>query len=448
MTTISSTRPNIIFIVADDLGFADLGCYGGRDAAFGPVSPVLDGLAANGLKLTQGYSNSPVCSPTRFAMITARYQYRLRGAAEEPINSKARTSTTLGLPTDHPTLPSLLKAEGYRTALIGKWHLGYPPTFGPLRSGYDEFFGPMAGGVDYFTHCASTGAHDLWCGEEEQPTEGYLTDLISRRSVDFIHRSAADAKAGKPFFLSMHYTAPHWPWETREDAALAATPEVRKNLFHLDGGNIHTYHRMIHHMDEGIGWVMQALREQGLADNTLVVFTSDNGGERFSDNWPLVGGKMDLTEGGIRVPWIAHWPAAIPAGSVSPQHCLTMDWSATMLAAAGAKADPAYPLDGVSLLPVLRDPAQRFDRAMFWRMNHRGQRAMRDGDWKYLRVDGIDYLFNIVADERERANLAKRDPERLAAMRQAWEDWNASMPPIPDDATVSLGYSYQDMPQR
>ena len=201
-------------------------------------------------------------------------------------------------------------------------------------------------------------------------------------------------------------------------------------------------------MDEGIGWVMQALRDQGLADNTLVVFTSDNGGERFSDNWPLVGGKMDLTEGGIRVPWIAHWPSVIPAGAVSDQHCMTMDWSATMLAAAGVAADAAYPLDGVSILPVLSDTAKRFERALYWRMNHRGQRAMRDGDWKYLRVDGNDYLFNIAADERERANLGKRHPERLDVMRQAWENWNATMPPIPEDATVSLGYSYKDMPQR
>jgi arylsulfatase A-like enzyme len=441
-------RPNIIFIVADDLGFADLGCYGGREAQFGPVSPVLDGLAAAGLKLTQGYSNSPVCSPTRFALMTARYQYRLRGAAEEPINSKALGNTVLGLPPAHPTLPSLLKAVGYRTALAGKWHLGFPPAFGPLRSGYDEFFGPMAGGVDYFTHCANNGTHDLWEGDADTPTEGYLTDLISKRAVDFIERAAPGAHADQPFFMSMHYTAPHWPWETRDDAALAQTPGVRNNLFHLDGGNIHTYHRMIHHMDEGIGWVMDALRQQGLIDNTLVVFTSDNGGERFSDNWPLVGGKMDLTEGGIRVPWIAHWPAVIAPSSVSTQQCLTMDWSATMLAAAGAAPDPAYPLDGVSLMPVLRNPAQPFARPLHWRMNHRGQRALRDGDWKYLRVDGLDYLFNIAQDERERANLAHREPERLAALRTAWEAWDASMPAIPADATVSLGFSVKDMPQR
>ena len=440
------TRPNIVFIVADDLGYADLGCYGGRDASFGPVSPVLDGLAARGLKLTQGYSNSPVCSPTRFALMTGRYQYRLRGAAEEPINSKSRGSTTLGLPPEHPTLPSLLRDAGYRTALMGKWHLGYPPAFGPLRSGYDEFFGPMSGGVDYFTHCSSTGQHDLYLNDAEQQEGGYLTDLITDHGLDFVRRMAGGARSGTPFFLSLHYTAPHWPWETRDDEALAQ--EVKGNLFHLHGGNIDTYRRMIHHMDEGIGRLMDLLRAEGLERDTLVVFTSDNGGERFSDNWPLVGGKMDLTEGGIRVPWIAHWPAVIAPGSTSTQTCMTMDWSATMLDAAGAPAAASHPLDGRSLMPLLRDATWRDDQPLFWRMNHRGQRAMRHGPWKYLRVDGHDYLFNLEGDERERANLAPIAPERLAAMVQAWEAWEAAMPPIPADATVSLGYGVKDMPQR
>lgn len=440
------TRPNIVFIVADDLGYADLGCYGGRDASFGPVSPVLDGLAAQGLKLTQGYSNSPVCSPTRFALMTGRYQYRLRGAAEEPINSKSRGSTTLGLPPEHPTLPSLLRDAGYRTALMGKWHLGYPPAFGPLRSGYDEFFGPMSGGVDYFTHCSSTGQHDLYLNDAEQQEGGYLTDLITDHGLDFVRRMAGGARSGTPFFLSLHYTAPHWPWETRDDEALAQ--EVKGNLFHLHGGNIDTYRRMIHHMDEGIGRLMDLLRAEGLERDTLVVFTSDNGGERFSDNWPLVGGKMDLTEGGIRVPWIAHWPAVIAPGSTSTQTCMTMDWSATMLDAAGATAAASHPLDGRSLMPLLRDATWRDDQPLFWRMNHRGQRAMRHGPWKYLRVDGHDYLFNLEGDERERANLAPIAPERLAAMVQAWEAWEATMPPIPADATVSLGYGVKDMPQR
>jgi arylsulfatase A-like enzyme len=304
----------------------------------------------------------------------------------------------------------------------------------------------MAGGVDYFTHCNFTGAHDLWFGEQERAQEGYLTDLITDRSVDYIERMAAGAKAGRPFFLSMHYTAPHWPWESRDDAALAH--ELKANIIHLHGGNIHTYQRMIHHMDEGIGKVMEVLRKHGLVDSTLVVFTSDNGGERFSDNWPLVGGKMDLTEGGIRVPWITHWPAAIAAGGVSTQLCMTMDWSTTMLELGGVQAPADHPWDGVSLAAVLREPSRQFARPLYWRMNHRGQRALRDGDWKYLRVDDNDYLFNLPGDERERANLGLVEPQRLADMRADWEAWERTMPPIPADATVSLGYSAKDMPAR
>ncbi|WP_225781710.1 sulfatase [Xenophilus sp. Marseille-Q4582] len=444
--TDSAPRPNLIYIVADDLGFADLGCYGGREAGFGPVSPNIDALAAGGLRMTEGYANSPVCSPTRFALMTMRYQYRLRGGMEEPINSKSKGNPRLGLPPELPTLPSLLREAGYATALIGKWHLGYPPAFGPLRSGYDAFYGIMAGGVDYFTHCSGKGDHDLFVGEEEHHEVGYLTDLLSQRAVAHVRERASDAREGRPFFLSLHYTAPHWPWETRADAHMA--PEVAANLFHLDGGDVETYRRMIHHMDEGIGQLVAALREEGLLENTLIVFTSDNGGERFSDNWPLVGGKMDLTEGGIRVPWVAHWPAVIPAGSTSTQHCMTMDWSATMLELGGAAAPAGHALDGVSLAAVLREPAQTFERPLYWRMNHRQQRALRKGPWKYLRVDEHEYLFDLSRDARERANLAKRHPDIFEALRAQWLAWNETVPPIPEDAAVSLGYSAADMPQR
>jgi arylsulfatase A-like enzyme len=440
------TRPNIIFIVADDLGFADLGCYGGRPASFGAVSPHIDTLAAEGLRLTQGYANAPVCSPTRFALMTMRWQYRLRGALEEPINSRSKGSAVLGLPPDVPTLPSLLRQVGYHTSLVGKWHLGYPPHFGPLRSGYDSFYGIMAGGVDYFTHCSTTGEHDLFEGEVPRQDIGYLTDLLSQRAVHTVQQRAAAAHQGQPFFISLHYTAPHWPWETRDDADIA--PGLARKLFHLDGGNVDSYRRMIHHMDEGIGQLMAELRAQGLDDNTLVVFTSDNGGERFSDNWPLVGGKMDLTEGGIRVPWVARWPAQIAPGSVSHQPCMTMDWSATLLDVAGGQAPAGHALDGVSLAALLHDPSHTFEHNLYWRMNHRGQRALRQGDWKYLRVDGHDYLFNLARDARERANQATAEPARLAAMKTQWEAWDASMPAIPPDATVSLGFSAKDMPQR
>jgi arylsulfatase A-like enzyme len=430
-------RPNLVFVLADDLGYADLGCTGSRE----PVSPNLDRIAAEGLLFTQGYSNSPVCSPTRFALITGRYQYRLRGAAEEPLARRARGSTTLGLPPEHPTLPSLLRDAGYATALVGKWHLGYAPHFGPLKSGYEQFFGPMSGGVDYFSHHDMSGHHDLWEGGSQSRRDGeYLTDLISDRAADFIRAQSP----GRPFMLSVHYTAPHWPWEAREDAAESARNDGR--LAHLDGGSIATYRRMIQQMDEGIGRIDAALRERDLAEDTLFVFTSDNGGERFSDNWPFVGQKMDLMEGGIRVPLLARWPARIrPAHTATP--AITMDWAATMLAAAEVEPDPAHPLDGVDLFPLFEDPDWNPQRDLHWRMLHRQQRALRSGSWKYLRVDGHDYLFDLARDERERANLARREPARLDELRRRWEAWASTMPGIPADAAASLVFGEADMPR-
>ena len=434
--------PNLIFILADDLGYADLGCTGARDAANQPVnvSPRLDAMAAQGLRCTRGYSNSAVCSPTRFALATGRWQYRLRGAAEEPLPS-VHGDKVLGLPPSHPTLPSLLRDAGYATALVGKWHLGYPPHFGPRMSGYEEFYGFHAGGADYFAHCDPRGRPDFWENETAIEEDGYLTDLLSKRATDFVNRQSPD----KSFMLSLHYSAPHWPWLTRDDREESA--RIGGIGRHTDGGSLATYLRMIHHMDEGIGWVMDALQGQGLADNTLIVFTSDNGGERFSNNWPFVGQKMDLLEGGIRVPLLARWPDRIRAGSVSDTPNLTMDWTATFLAAAGVAAHPDYPLDGMDLLPLFADTQWNPERDLYWRMKHREQRALMRGSFKYLRVDGVEYLFNLDNDARERANLRDREPQRLAELRTAWETWNASIPPIPEEAKVSLIFSKNDLPQ-
>ena len=431
---------NFIFIVADDLGYADLGCYGGRE----PVSPNLDRMAGEGLRFTQGYSNSPVCSPTRFAMITGRYQYQLRGAAEEPMTARFYGSTEVGLPPSHPTMPSILQAAGYRTALIGKWHLGYPPHFGPLKSGYQQHIGPLSGGVSYFSHLDREGNHDLV--KDGQPYDGegrYLTDLLSDHAVDYVRERAADRQ---PFLLSLHYTAPHWPWESRANDG--PTPAIDADIRHKDGGSIRIYRQMIREMDEGIGRLLDALDAGGLGDDTLVVFTSDNGGERFSDNWPLVGGKMDLTEGGIRVPYIVRWPKVVPAGTVTVQQAITMDWAVTMFDIAGLHPGADVPLDGLSMLPVLRDPAATFGRPLFWRMKYRSQKAMRDGQWKYLAIDANEYLFDLSQDERERANQARRQPQRLAAMRARYEAWNATMAPIPEDARSILVYTDADMPAR
>ena len=431
---------NFLFILADDLGYADLGCYGGREQ----VSPRLDRMAAEGIRFTQGYSNSPVCSPTRFALMTGRYQYRLRGADEEPLTGRYRGSSEVGLPPSHPTLPSLLRQAGYRTALVGKWHLGYPPHFGPLLSGYEQHIGPLSGGVSYFSHVDRAGKHDLVENGMPLHQDGkYLTDLLSERAADYIRQRGEDRA---PFLLSLHYTAPHWPWETRSQAA--ANPETDKDITHKDGGSIHVYRQMIRELDEGISLVLDQLDASGLADDTLVIFTSDNGGERFSDNWPLVGGKMDLTEGGIRVPCVARWPNRIAAGGVSAQTVITMDWTATMLAAAGVDADLDYPLEGMSLLPAFDQPDQASPRALYWRMNYRNQRALRDGEWKYLAVEDNEYLFNLAQDERERANLAHRQPERLEAMRRQYAAWSDAMRAAHPEARSELVYTERDMPRR
>jgi arylsulfatase A-like enzyme len=428
--------PNFVFIMADDLGYADLGCYGGRGAS---CSPEIDRLALEGLRFTDGYANSSVCSPTRFALMTGRWQYRLRAGNDEPIASRHRGSDTLGLPPEHPTLPSLLRAAGYTTALAGKWHLGFAPHFGPLKSGYMEFFGPMSGGVDYFTHRDSAGVHDLYDGEAESERTGYLTDLISERAAEFITRQRG---AAAPFLLSVHYTAPHWPWETRDDEAEARS--IAK-IVHTDGGSVATYRTMIRHMDEGVARILDALRATGAAENTIVVFTSDNGGERFSDTWPLVGKKMDLLEGGIRVPYIVRWPARVQRGGATDQLAITMDWVATFLDAAGVAPHPDYPLDGLSLLGVLSRPEAPFERELFWRMKYRAQKALRAGPWKYLATDDGEFLFDLSRDPRERANLAKRDAPRLAAMRERYAGWEKTIPVLPADATSVVPYTRADL---
>jgi arylsulfatase A-like enzyme len=415
-------QPNILFILADDLGYADLSVYGQTDFR----TPTLDRLAAQGLRLTQAYSNSAVCSATRFGLITGRYQYRLRGGLEEPI---AGASDTIGLPPDHPTLPSLLKAAGYHTALIGKWHLGSLPNFGPLKSGYDSFYGNYGGAIDYFTHKPGVGPdvkEDLYEGEVAVHEVGYYTDLLGDRAAAFVRQQNKD----KPFFLSLHYTAPHWPWEGPKDE------EVSKqigNIFHYDGGDLATYAKMVVALDASIGRVLKALEQRGLAENTIVVFTSDNGGERFSKTWPFAGQKTELLEGGIRVPAIVRWPLRIKPGQVNEQVAISMDWLPTLLAAAGAGPAASHPPDGRNLLPVLLGEQKPQERTLFWRYKANAQRAVRAGNWKYLKLNGNEFLFDVAKDQRERANLALKYPDKLADLKQQWERWNAGMLPIGAD---------------
>jgi arylsulfatase A-like enzyme len=282
----------------------------------------------------------------------------------------------------------------------------------------------------------------LWEGEKEVFRKGYLTDLISEKAVSFIKR-----KKRQPFFLSVHYNAPHWPWLTRADEGESKRiAQVPSKIFHFDGGSVATYLSMIRHMDEGIGRILAVLKECKIESNTVVVFTSDNGGERFSDTWPLVGKKMDLLEGGIRVPYIVRWPAKVKAGGVTAQQAITMDWVATILDIAKVSPDKSYPLDGRSLLNALQKPKKTFERELYWKMLYRNQKALRAGDWKYLSVEGDEFLFNLARDERERANFGKREPKRLAAMRDRYQAWDASLPRHPD-ASYSVPATKADLAQ-
>ena len=416
-----TARPNIVFIMADDLGHADVSCNGRRDY----TTPNIDRIAERGARLPQAYANSAVCSATRLALITGRYQYRLPLGLEEPLAGK----TDIGLPPEHPTLPSLLRAAGYATTLIGKWHLGVLPKFGPLLSGYDHFWGIRSGAIDYYSHKNTRGEPDLWDNDTTIEQTGYLTDLLGDRAVDAIN---AYAKQEKPFLLSLHFNAPHWPWEAPGDQAESTRLEGTR-LRHYDGGTQRTYARMVQALDLQVGRVLQALDASGQADNTIVIFTSDNGGERFSDTWPFTGIKTELLEGGLRVPSLICWPARIPAGMVNDQVSITMDWFSTLLEAAGVAPDPAYPPDGISLLPMLTGAAPPVSRRLFWRYKSNAQRAMREGDLKYLKIQDNTFLFNVVDDPRERANLKERRADIYARMVADWTAWSMAMlPEIPD----------------
>jgi arylsulfatase A-like enzyme len=415
----SAKPPNVVFILADDLGYADVSCYGRPDLS----TPNIDRIATQGVRFLQAYANSAVCTATRTALITGRYQYRLRLGLEEPLVG----NPDVGLPPEHPTLPSLLKKAGYSSTLVGKWHLGALPKFGPLKSGYDHFYGFRGGALDYFSHTIG-GKDDLWDDDVAIHQVGYLTGLLGSRAVDVVN---GYAKSGQPFLLSLHFNAPHWPWEAPGDEA--ESERLRRpgseGLADFDGGSQKTYQRMIEEMDEQIGRVLQALHANGLTENTIVIFTSDNGGERFADTWPFTGKKTELLEGGLRIPAIISWPARIPRGQTTGQVSISMDWVATLLAAAGAPPDTAYPLDGMNLLPMLAQNASPVSRKLFWRYKGKAQRAARDGDYKFLKILENTFLFNVVEDPLERANLKDRQKDVYKRLVREWYEWNSSMLP-------------------
>jgi arylsulfatase A-like enzyme len=401
------------------MGYADVSCYGRPDLA----TPNIDRIATQGTRFTQGYANSPVCTASRVAIITGRYQLRLPVGLEEPISGK--TQRGIGLPPDHPTLPSLLKKAGYGTTLIGKWHLGGLPDFGPLKSGYDHFYGYRSGSLDYYLHTNRVGAPDFWEEDKQVAQDGYSTDLFGDRAVKVI---GDYARAGQPFLLSLHFNAPHWPWEAPGDQA-----EAERLRGHdpadWDGGSQATYRKMIAALDVQVGRVLHALDDGGIAGNTIVIFTSDNGGERYADTWPFSGRKTELLEGGLRIPALISWPGHIQAERVSEQVTANMDWLPTLVAAAGATTDPAYPPDGMNLIPHLTEGAAVVERKLFWRYKGLWQRAARIGDWKYLKILDNTFLFNVADDPLERANMKERHKDIYDRLVGEWNAWNATMLP-------------------
>ncbi len=404
-----SSRPNLIFILSDDMGYADIEPYGAKDIK----TPHLNRLAREGVRFTHCYSNGPVCTPTRAAFMTGRYQQRTGLEWALVPADKNR-----GLPPSQTGIARMLKDGGYRTALAGKWHLGMEEEFAPNKHGFDEFFGLKSGNVDMYSHKYRLGFDDLWENEELIRRDGYLTELLGQRSARFI-----DENANRPFFLYLAFNAVHWPFQ-----APGRPQDVRTVETWWDGTRANDYSPMTEAMDAAIGQVLAALDRHGLAGNTLVVFTNDNGGERLSDNRPLFHQKATLWEGGIRVPAIVRWPdGRIPGGRETGQVCATMDFTASFLSAAGVK--PVRPLDGIDLLPVLRGERPVAERTLCWRINRddRKQQAVRHGRWKYVKDGAIELLYDVERDPGERIELGHRNPAQLAAMRRLYAEWEAEI---------------------
>ena len=410
------SRPNVVFILADDLGWGDLSCYGRPDYQ----TPNLDLLASQGIRFTDAYSASAVCTPTRCGFLTGRYPGREKIGLFEPLTGP---SQKVGLDPQVPTIASLVKKSGYETALIGKWHLGFRPEWGPNAHGFDEFFGVLAGAADYHLHKNPLGDPDLYENLTPVQRTGYLTDLLTARAVEYIQR-----RRSAPFYLSLHYTAPHWPWQDRKGGERIDFTRTSKDpLTMRAGGSLKLYAEMMRSLDDGVGRVMRALKAAGLERNTLVIFTSDNGGERFSYQWPFSGEKGELLEGGIRVPAIVRWPGVVPAKRVTKQMAISMDLTATILAAAETTAADGYPLDGMDLLPIMKGASPVQDRTFFWRIYD--QDAVRKGNWKYFRNGAQRRLFDLSFDDHEQADFSSKQPEMLQQLAAEFEKWNQQMLP-------------------
>ena len=419
--------PNIVFILADDFGYGDLGCMGCTDIS----TPNIDRLASEGVKFTDFYSNAPVCTPARTGFMTGRWQQRcgLEYAFGYTAEQSRRVNGqwvnepdihALGLPLTETTIADRLKAAGYATGAFGKWHLGFKDEFNPTKRGFDEYFGELLGHADYYKHAYYDGTYALRDGLKPVKRDGYFTDLVNERAVKFIR----DHKAA-PFFLYVPHLAVHGPFQPPD---APETPMVTKESMHHGSRAISK--AMVERIDLGVGQMLAELEKHGLTDNTLVVFSSDNGGERYSRNLPLFHHKATVWEGGIRVPCLMRWPAKLPKGKVTSQMAITMDLHTTFLAAAGVTTPAPKPLDGINLLPLLAADAKPIERSFFWRIDrsNRQQHAIRHGKWKYIN-DGntMDLLFNLETDISEHTDLGYQHPDILQDLKTELKAWEAEM---------------------
>ncbi len=410
-------RPNIVFILADDLGYGDLGCYGVEDIQ----TPCLDQLAADGIRFTDFYANGAVCSPTRVGFLTGRYQQRVGMD-----NALYYQEMGRGLPAAGNTIADALKTAGFSTGLSGKWHVGYDHERRPLQQGFDHFFGLLGGNHHYFEHMDRIGIPDLWLGNKPVERQGYTTELITQDAIGFIEQNRAT-----PFFLFLSHAAPHFPWQGPRDAGKVVRPRTKA----WQQGDRETYKSMVECMDAGIGRVLQTLQQLGLDDNTLVVFTSDNGGHTHSRNAPLRGAKAEIWEGGTRVPCIARWPGVIVAGKTTGQVGITMDWSATFRHLAGLEPDPLGE-DGVDLLPILRGSKPEEPRTLFWRRKHGPKRkgfeegrAVRHGRWKLIEQKAVKerFLFDLDTDPGETDNVIANHLDLANELHEKLDHWEDSV---------------------
>lgn len=402
-------RPNIIILLADDLGYGDLGVQGGRDVA----TPNIDRLAEQGVRLTDYYANHPVCAPSRAALMTGRYQQRF-GFENNP-GVALRESPEVGLPHDVPTLPERLKARGYATAMNGKWHIGFTAANVPTARGFDAFYGFLDGAMAY-TPEGKSGAKAMLRGTEPAPMPAHTTEAFAHEAVKFI-----DANRDRPFFIYESFNAVHAPLQST-DTYLARFSDVKDP-------HRRAYLAMLAALDDAVGEIVAAVDRNGLGRRTLIVFASDNGGPTWqttSANGPLAGVKGTTLEGGIRTPAIFRWTGKVPEGRVIPSVAMEFDVTATALKAAGASMDGG--LDGVDLMPFLTGArsGDAHDR-LYWRAGPQG--AMREGPWKLVKAEDAFYLFDLKSDVGEHHDLASADPKRLAHMKTEWEAWSNTMEP-------------------